>query len=335
VLSGLLVSLEGDRLDITGSDLDLTITVSIQVAGETDGRSVIPAKLLSEIVRSLAPGAIYVEATGDSTVISGGRSQFSVHTISSEEFPQLTVPDGASVTMDAAHLAEGLRQVVPAASADESRIILTGVLLAAEGDGLRLVATDSYRLAVRDLPGESIFAEEQQVLVPSRALAELLRSLPSASEVTLVFGEQEARFEIGSAQIITRLIVGDFPNYRSLIPRNQPNRLVVDRQGLLDAVRRVKLLARESTPVRLAMKDGSLELVAVTQDVGQAQEEIDAEFTGEELVVAFNPEYLASGLEAASGDLVSLETVDALKPAVLRSTENQEFLYLLMPVRVT
>ena len=244
VLSGLLVSLEGDRLDITGSDLDLTITVSIQVAGEADGRAVIPAKLLSEIVRSLGAGAIHVEATGDSAIIAGGRSQFSVHTISSEEFPKLSAPDGASVTMDAAHLAEGLRQVVPAASSDESRIILTGVLLAAEGDGLRLVATDSYRLAVRDLPGESIFTGEEQVLVPSRALAELLRSLSNASEVTLVFGDQEARFEIGSASITTRLIVGDFPNYRSLIPRNHPNRLVVDRQVLREAVRSVKLLAR-------------------------------------------------------------------------------------------
>ncbi len=335
VLSGLLFSLTGDQLEITGSDLDLTVSVEVQVAGEDDGRVVIPAKLMSEIVRSLGAGAVHVETTGDAAIIAGGRSQFSVHTIASEEFPKLSSPTGTSVTMDSAHLAEGLKQVIPAASSDESRLILTGVMLTAEGEGLRLVATDSYRLAVRDLPGESIFTGDEQVLVPSRALAELLRSLSTSAEVTLMFGEQDATFHIGSTRITTRLIVGDFPNYRGLIPSNQPNKLVVDRTSLLEAVRRVKLLARESTPVRLNMRQGNVELVAITQDVGQAQEEIDADYDGEDLTVAFNPEYLVNGLDASPGDTVSLETVDALKPAVLRSTETRDFLYLLMPVRVT
>ncbi|HYF45595.1 MAG TPA: DNA polymerase III subunit beta, partial [Acidimicrobiales bacterium] len=228
-----------------------------------------------------------------------------------------------------------LRQVVLAASSEDSRPILTGVLLAAEEAGLRLVATDSYRLAVRDLPGTTVLAEGQSVLVPSRALGELARLLADAGEVTLRLGEREASFAVGDVTLTTRLIEGEFPNYRGLIPSSHPNRLTVGREALLDAVRRVRLLARDSTPVRLVMKPDGLELVAVTQDVGQAHEELDAKFEGAELTVAFNPEYLSQGAEVTPGDEVTLETVDALKPALLRSTESPDFLYLLMPVRVS
>jgi DNA polymerase-3 subunit beta len=207
--------------------------------------------------------------------------------------------------------------------------------VAAEEGGLRLVATDSYRLAVRDLPGASVLREGQSVLVPSRALSELGRALGSSEQLTLRLGERDASFEVEGTRLTTRLIEGDFPNYRGLIPSSYPNRLTVGREPLLEALRRVKLLAREATPVRLSMKPDGLELVAVTQDVGQAHEELDAKYEGSELTVAFNPEYLLDGIEVAPGDEVSIETVDALKPAVIRSTEGVDFLYLLMPVRVS
>ena len=276
-----------------------------------------------------------IETEGDEAKISGGRSEFSVNLIPAEEFPQLSAPAADSVTLSAAEFSEGLRQVVSAASTDDSRPILTGVLLAAEGTGLRLVSTDSYRLAVRDLPGATVLDEGQTVLVPSRALNEVVRALGSADSLTLVLGEREASFVIDGIRLTTRLIDGDFPNYRGLIPQSQPNRLTIGRAPLIDAVRRVKLMAREATPVRLTMRDGSVELVAITQDIGQAHEELDATYTGTELTVAFNPEYLLTGLEVTPGDEISLETVDSLKPALLRSTENANFLYLLMPVRVS
>jgi DNA polymerase-3 subunit beta len=225
--------------------------------------------------------------------------------------------------------------VVPAASSDDARPILTGVLMAAEPEGLRLVATDSYRLAVRDLPGTTVLAEGQHVLVPSRALAELGRVLGPSDTLTLRLGERDASFEVGGTRLTTVLIEGEFPNYRGLIPTSQPNRLTVGREALLEAVRRVKLLAREATPVRLAMSAEGLELVAVTQDVGQAHESLDAKYEGAELTVAFNPEYLLQGVEVTPGDEVTLETVDALKPALVKSAEHPEFLYLLMPVRVS
>lgn len=335
VLSGLRLSLAGDQLRLTGSDLDLTITTEVQVSGGSDGVAVLPAKFVVDIVRSLEGGAIDVETDGEQASISGGRSNFRLHTIPADEFPNLVDPDGEQVVLGASDLSEGLKQVVRAASTDESRPILTGVLLAAEGGGLRMVSTDSYRLAVRDLPGTTALAEDQTVLVPSRALNELARALDDDTEVTLVLGERDASFRVGQLHLTTRLIEGEFPNYRGLIPTAQPNRLHVDRQALLDAVRRVRLMARENSPVRLTMSSGLLELRAVTLDVGEASEQLDASYDGDELTVAFNPEYLVDGLEVTPGEQVSLETVDSLKPALIRPIGSEDFLYLLMPVRVS
>ena len=339
VLSGVRVEVRGNELRLTGSDLDLTIQVTTTVAGSGDGVTVVPSRLASDIVRALEPGAVDVEVDDNEARISSGRSQFALRTLPADDFPRLVDPPEQAVTLDAKDFADALRQVVRAASSDDARPILTGVLMAAEETGLRLVATDSYRLAVRDLPGTTVLGEGQKVLVPSKALGELARVLGSAGEpggeVTLRLGERDATFEVGGMRLTTRLIEGEFPNYRQLIPSSYPNRLTVGREPLLDAVRRVKLMAREATPLRLVMRPDGLELLAVTQDVGQAHEELDAKYEGAELTVAFNPEFLIDGIEATTGDEVSLETTDALKPATVRSTEGADYLYLLMPVRVS
>jgi DNA polymerase-3 subunit beta len=301
---------------------------------------VIPARLGTDIVRALEPGAVTFGLEAGEAVISAGRSHFSVRVLPAEEFLRLPQPTGDAVTLDAASLAAALNQVVRAASRDDARPILAGVLMTAEPAGLRLVATDSYRLALRDLPGTTLLSEGQHVLVPARALGELGRvlsgpHLPDSGQVTLRLGHDQASFEVGGVRVTTRLIEGEFPNYRQLVPSGYPNRLVVGKEPLLDAVRRVKLLAREATPIRLSLRPDGLELTAVTHDVGQAREDLDAKYEGSEMVVAFNPEFLIDGVEATPGDEVVLETLDAHKPATLRPTEGTDFLYLLMPVRVS
>ena len=283
----------------------------------------------------MPPGAVVVEVTDDEARVIAGRSEFALRIYPAEEYPNVVHAQGDGVELDASGLAGALRQVIPAASGDDSRPILTGVLLASEAGGLRLVATDSYRLAVRDLTDAAVLGADQEVLVPSKALSEVAKLLGSGGTATLRLGDRDASFEVGGVQLTTRLIEGAFPNYRGLIPSSQPNELRVSREGLREAVRRVRLLAQEATPVRLTMNDGTLELVAVTQDVGQAHEELDASYNGADLTVAFNPEYLLDGIEAAQGDEIVLQTVDALKPAVIRTPGREDFLYLLMPVRVS
>ena len=223
---------------------------------------------------------------------------------------------------------------------------------------MRLVATDSYRLALRDIDGSEALREGTGILVPARALMELQRlsalsgggkdtgtttesgaeQKPGDSEPTvgLSIGDHEVTFTTGEVKVSTRLLEGTYPDYRQLIPPEYPNRLHVGKDSLLDALRRVRLLVRDNTtPVRLSMRQGGVDLSVVSQEVGDASETVDADFVGEELTIAFNPTYLIDGVEAVAGDEVLLETVDATKPATVRSGDHTNFRYLLMPVRVS
>jgi DNA polymerase-3 subunit beta len=343
VLSGIRLEVAGDRLHVAGSDLDLTIEIELSTAGTEDGACVLPARLVADIVRALEPGAVTLETDDDEARIVAGRSQFAVRTFPIGDFPRLPRVGGEGVVIPAGEFNEALRQVVRAASSDDARPMLTGVLMSAEEGGLRLVATDSYRLAVRDLPGATVLSEGQHVLVPARALGELQRLLSAGTSggadrpVTLYLGEFEASFETGPVRLTTRLIEGEFPNYRQLLPATYPNRLSVDKETLLDAVRRVKLLVKDATtPVRVTLRAEGIDLRVVTQEVGQASEDVDAKYEGgPDLTIAFNPSYLMDGVEAVVGTEVILETIDSTKPATVRSTENDNFRYLLMPVRVS
>ena len=233
-------------------------------------------------------------------------------------------------------MAEALRQVIPAASRDDARPILTGVLITATPTGIRLVATDSYRLAVRDLEGVGMLGEGQQVLVGARGLNEVQRVF-SSGQIQVTLGEREVKFANESRSVTTRLIEGEFPNYGQLIPNGYPNRLTVSREALQEAARLMQIVGegREGTPVRLAMSAAGLELSATAQERADAVETLDAKFEGTDLTVAFNPQFLIDGLGAIEGEEAVLETMDPLKPATLRGGDRQEFLYLLMPVRIS
>jgi DNA polymerase-3 subunit beta len=335
VLSGLFVELKKNTLVVLGSDLDLTIRIQLEVGGAEDGKTVIPGALLADIIRVLDDGQISFLAKEEEVQIKSGKSEFNLRTLPVDEFPRFEEPGGNEATLDTKSLATAFEQVVKAASMDDARPILTGVLLAAEQDGLRLVATDSYRMAVRDIPGTEILSRDEIVLVPSRALDVVKRVLDEDDELIVILGEKEAVFKIGNIDIVTRLIEGEFPNYKGLIPEKNQNKLVVNREEMLAALQRVKLLARESTPVRLIMSDKKIELLAIETDIGQATETIDGNYFGEEITVAFNADYLIDGLEVISTDEISLETTDALKPAILKGLDEETFLYLLMPVRVS
>ena len=358
-LGGVRIESVGNHLSVIGTDLDLTVHVATEAIGITDGVCVAPAKLLTDIVRSLEPGAVTVEAEGDKVEIGAARSRFSLRTFPVDDFPSLPDPPPPATFLPAAGLASALRQVVRAASNDAARPLLTGVLIAPEGSGVRLVATDSYRLALRDIEGSDAFADTSQILVPARALAELQRlsALGSGAKETastagteggdgsgvaevptigLSIGDHDVTFTAGEVKVSTRLLDGSYPDYRQLIPTEYPNRLHVGKDSLLDALRRVRLLVRDNTtPVRLSMRQGGVDLTVVSQEVGDASETVDADFDGEELTIAFNPTYLIDGVEAVSGDEVLLETVDATKPATVRAAEQTDFRYLLMPVRVS
>src|SRR5262245_8367752 len=292
VLQDLRITATGDGLELVGSDLEITNRVQVPAEVEETGVAVVP-KLIGEIVRKLEPGPVTVNVTGDEAVITAGRFTTALRLKPAEDYPRLAPPDGNGVRVDASSFAAALRQVVRAASKDDLRPILTGVLLTAHGRGLRLVATDSYRLAVRDLGGVSMLQEGQRVLVAAKGLAEVQR-LAGDDEIEVVLRERDVVFRTSRAEVTARLIEGDFPNYEQLIPSGYPNRLTVPREALIDALDRVQIVgqARAHAAVRIAMSAGGLELSMSAQDVGNAQESLDAKFEGSELTVAFNPVFL-------------------------------------------
>ena len=337
VLSGLRVTLADHTLELVGTDLELTIRVRVPAETDGEGSAVVPARLFSEIVHKVEAGTVSVELVDDDARIEAGRFATTLRTLSAAEFPRLPEPAASGVRVDAAAFAEALRQVVPGASRDDARPILTGVLLTTSGGGLRLVATDSYRLALRDLQGVSMLEEGQRVLVAAKGLSEVQRLLSGETgEIDVVLGEREVVFRVGGTEVTTRLIEGDFPNYQQLIPSGYPNRLTVSRDALQAAVNRVRLVgqSKDTAPIRLNMSGEGLELSAIAQDVGEAHESVEAKYEGSDLTVAFNSQFLLDGIDAAASDEVLVESIDPLKPAVLKATDSADFLYLLMPVRI-
>jgi DNA polymerase III subunit beta len=336
VLEGLHLKLTGDELSVTGTDLDMSIRLVATVGGVSDGSVVVPARLSADAVKSLPPGAVEVTAGDDDVTISAGRSQFSLRNYNVEDYPAQVDPAAEAVTLSSSDFADALRQVVRAASTDEARGVITGVLIAAEDDAVRMVATDSYRLAVRDLPDRGILASGQRVLVPHRALAELQRILTADEQLTVRLGARHATFECGPVRLTTRLIEGEYPNYRNLVPASSPNVLTVDKEALLESLRRVKIMARDtSSAVRLNLASDTLTLSVRDQDYGTVVEELDVRYDGEEMLVGFNPDYLMNGVDAIDAEEVTFGLRDPIKAVVLRGVGRDDYLYLLMPLRVS
>jgi DNA polymerase-3 subunit beta len=323
----------GGGLILTTTDLEVSARLAIDVQVAEEGVALVPARLLSDTVKSLSDAPVEFESDQAQARIRCAAYEGALRLLPAEDFPSLQPPSGTRVVVEAGAFAEAVGQVARAASKDEARPVLTGVLLEISREGVTLVSTDSYRLAVRDLIATS--AGEAKAIVPERAMSEAGRAAQSVekSEIELLVDEAQVTFQIGPFMLTSRLIEGEFPNYRQLLPEAYENRLTVSRQQLTDAVHRVGLLARDTSPVRLEFNALGVKLSSSSPDLGQAVEAVEARYEGEDMTAAFNPHYLADGLSAASGETVRLEVRDGLKPGIVKG-ETDDFTYLVMPVRL-
>lgn len=349
VLSGLRIDARDDG-SVTTAATDLEITMQTGFAARVDepGRVVVPGRLLGEVARSLATGRVTVIGGQGELELGFGRGQFRVKTMAAEDYPALPTEDsedatGVAITVEGQDLATALAQVITACSTDESRQVLTGVLWEIDDAGVTLVATDSYRLAVRTLGAKLDDAEPRRVILPSRALGELARVLQGSGKgVQARVRENLVIFTIGasdgekgnSAVVASRFIEGEFPNYRQLLPQGYTNKLTVGRDVLADVIKRVGLLAQNNLPVKLRLAE-EMEVSAHTPDVGEGQEILDAAYQGDPLVIAFNPHFLSDGVTAIQSENVVLSASDGLKPAILEGEGETSYTYLLMPVRLS
>jgi DNA polymerase-3 subunit beta len=335
VLAGLLLRAAGGRLELAATDMEISLRSSLEASVESEGAVVVPSKLLADLVRLLPADDVSIEhRSGEGVVeIVSGAATYRLHTYNAEDFPRL--PDASSVelmTVDADAVLETAGRVSRAASRDESRPVLTGILVRFEGEKLIMAATDSYRLAVKETTMGS-GGPDLDAIVPARALGELTRIAQSGGGLEIGVLENQVIFTTDGILLTTRRIEGQFPNYRQLLPETFEHELALPREELLEVVRRVSVMAQRNAPIRLRFAEGELTVSAQTQDVGEARETMPAPYAAEPLEIGFNPEFLRDGVESVEGDEVRLKLISSLRPAVIQG-EGDDFSYLIMPIRL-
>ncbi len=336
-LSGILITTDGEAR-MRATDMELGLDVGLEGEVEGGGSVVLPGRLLVEVARSLPDGPVTLalrEAEKD-VEITAGSSKFHLRTLPADDFPRFPEPEGDPVELPAEALRDTINRVARAASRDEARPVLTGVLVTAEGDQLTMVATDSYRLAVKRTQLESAVPERLEANVPARALRELARLIESAGDENLRvwLTRNQALFRVGQVSLSSRLIDGQFPNHDQLLPDSYEHEVKLPRAELLEVTRRVSQLAQRNAALRLSFSDGELVVSAETPDLGDARESLPAPYSGELLEIGFNPEFVRDGLESIDADEVVLKLISSLRPGLLEPSGSDDFSYLVMPIRL-
>jgi DNA polymerase III subunit beta len=335
ILSGVLLRAEGSRLHLAATDMELSLRSSLDAQVEGEGAVVVPGRLLVDLVRLLAADDVTFEYRPEEGVVhvTSGASHASLHTYAAEDFPRLPDLDTVGTfTVDRDILLETVARVARSASRDESRPVLTGILVRFEQGKLVMAATDSYRLSVKETPltGD---APELEAIIPARALAELGRIAQSADTVELGVHENQVVFAADDVWLTTRRIDGQFPNYKQLLPESFEHDVAIQRAELLEVVRRVAVMAQRNSPLRLRFAEGELTVSAQTQDIGESRESMPVQFAGEPLEIGFNAEFLREGIESVTTDEIQLRLISPLRPGLI-TAEGDDFWYLIMPIRL-
>jgi DNA polymerase-3 subunit beta len=335
ILSGILLEAAGGELRIAATDMELSLRATVAAQIEGDGSIVLPGKTLVDIARLLPSDEVSIEHKPSESVVhlTAGSAAYTLHTYNPEDFPRL--PDVTAVQtfpVERESLLETIQRVARAASRDESRPVLTGILVQFAAGKLTMAATDSYRLAVKETELAST-APDLEAIVPGRALQELARIASSGDAVDVGVHENQVVFGTEGIWLTSRRIDGQFPNYRQLLPEQFEHELTLPRGELLEVVRRASVMIQRATPLQLRFAEGEVTVIARTHEVGESKESMPAPFSGETLEIGFNADFLRDGLESVDGDDIRLKLISPLRPAVLQG-DGDEFTYLVMPIRL-
>jgi DNA polymerase-3 subunit beta len=349
VLLGLLLETSDGGLSVSGFDYEVSSHITVDVTTAEPGRVLVPGRLLSDIVRSLPPQPVELRQEGTRVVLTCGPARFTLPTLPVEDYPSLPSMPTTAGSLESDVFGAAVAQVALAAGRDDTLPVLTGVRIEIEGDQLTLAATDRYRLAVRTLSWQPEQPDlSATALVPARTLADTAKALTSGPEVTLAratgnAGEGMIGFEGGGRRSTSRLLEGEFPKYRSLLPSESSSHAEVETAPFVEAVKRVALVAARNAPVRLSFSADGVVLEAGGQDDAQASERLECGWEtsdAPEMAIAFNPQYLLDGLGAVDSDTTTLAFTGPTRPAVLTGKRNPDnatadYRYLLMPVRLS
>jgi DNA polymerase-3 subunit beta len=335
VLGGIQLRAEAGKLHLAATDMEVSLRAVADASVTDEGTAVVPGRLLLDIARSLPDGDVTIEHKPEEAVVvvSAGSALYRLHTYSTEDFPRLPdVDEGSLHAIEREALVETIGRVSRSASRDESRPVLTGILVRFEPGKLVMAATDSYRLAVKETPVSGTLPE-LEAIIPARALQELARIASGSDEIQLGVQDNHVVFGADGTWLTTRRIDGQFPNYRQLLPEQFEHEVPLPREEALEVVRRVSLMAQRNSPIRLRFADGELTVRAITQDVGEAAESMPVPYNADPLEIGFNAEFLRDGLDSVEADTVTFKLISPLRPAVLEG-ESDDYVYLIMPIRL-
>src|ERR1051325_10827462 len=341
ILSNVLLRAEGERLEFTATDLDVTITCGVEAKVKKAGASTVPVKKLFGIVRELPSAEIELEVDDKNvSTIQSGASYYKIHGLSADEFPPPPrFKEDKKVTLRQEKVKGMMKKTSFAISTDESRYVLNGIFFSLKDHKLTMVATDGRRLALVDEDAEVGDSSQGEFIVPAKAVNELNRLLLDKGDIEVRFAENQASFTLkddkgSSVLIVTKLIEGNYPNYRQVIPAETKERIPLGREEFLHALRRAEIMTSEkSNSVKMTFSKNKLEITANSPEVGEAKETLAINYKGPDMAIAFNPKYVIDPLNALANDEVFLELIDELSPGVLKI--NGPFLYVVMPMRLT
>lgn len=338
-LSGVQIAAAEGRVELRATDMEMGLRVPLPAEIEREGSVVLPARLILDVVRSLSGPTVTLElrTTEQDVELVAGNATFHIRTLRSEDFPPFPEPSSdGTITVPAKAFVDTVLKVANSASRDETRPVLTGILVSAGDRELRMVATDSYRLSVKETQLEQPLSAAFEANVPAQALQELARLVQPLDDDDLVVGVRQNQivFQIASVVLSSRLIEGQFPNYRQLLPETYEHELTIAGGELTDVVRRISLLAQKNAPLRLSFQPGELTVSAQTPDIGEAREALPVAFQGEPFEIGFNPDFLREGLEGIASSDVVMKLISPLRPGLLQAADDGGFLYLIMPIRL-
>jgi DNA polymerase-3 subunit beta len=336
ILSNVLLQAADGEIRLTTTDLDVGIRGSIEAQVDRPGATTLPARRLATIVRELPTSEVTIEVDSkNAATIKSGPSFFKILGLPESDFPPLPAFEGAKAfTIKQADLRDGLKKTAYAISNDETRYVLNGILCSFKENKLTLVATDGRRLSLVDLELEFPKSQEADVIVPAKAVAELQRLLGAEGEVKMSVSENQVAFQVNGTLLVSKLIEGNYPNYRQVIPAETRERITLERQLFLDSVHRVSLLASDkSNSVKLVFSKGEIEIAANTPEIGEAHETLPVNYKGREFSIAFNPDFLMAPLRNLETDEIYLDLIDEMSPGVIKTQSS--FLYVLMPMRIS
>jgi DNA polymerase-3 subunit beta len=340
ILAGIHLKTMGPgEIELSSTDMEMSLRIKAKATVETEGAVVAPGKLLTDVVRSLPAGEISINEDSENQMVEivSGSASFKLNCLPAQDFPRLPeMKEEETFEIETKPLIRVINTVARAASRDETRPVLTGILVKFSKDRLKMVATDSYRLSVMEAQAGSSLTDKKEVIVPRHTLEELARlyATDEDSKVTIAIIDSQIMFSNDKAILTSRLIEGQFPNYQQLLPDEFKSEVSIEKEELQEVVGRIGLMAQKNAPLKLSFAEGELTVSAQTPQVGEARESLAIPYSDEAMEIGFNPEFLQSGIDSVEGDNVAIRIISSLRPGLLKG-EGEEFLYLIMPVRLT